>query len=495
MEGACDNINRDQAHLKWTAEFALWGGIEMILRFGAACRVFFWIAATLPPIQNASAQVELGARRNEIGASTGLQADDRKENHLIRLEDLISELRKVNPDLAAARKQFEAALTRPAQAGTPPDPKVTIGWISNGYPWPGAGLGSTPTSNIGFQIAQEFPYPGKLALKSGIAQKEADSAAQMYRAKELALIAQLKDRYYELGFVYEAMELLHSDQLLLQQLAAAANARYVSGKAMQQDVIKAEIEISILETRLTLLEQKQRTITSEINSILNRPTDGPLGKPEPVRAIPTLAPLSSMQTAAGQASPLVRAQQSVIDSRQLSLQEAHKAYYPDFEVMSGYYNQGAMKPMWEFKVQVNIPLFYRHKKRLGLERAGVQLAEAQHTYRSIQQDLNYRISERYLAAEAAHKLFDLYSMQIIPQSKLALESSLASYETGGVDFLTVLANLTTIREYQIGYCEQQAAYLKALAGLEELTASAEFAMESKDAVNSKHDVTFNEGKR
>jgi hypothetical protein len=51
---------------------------------------------------------------------------------------------------------------------------------------------------------------------------------------------------------------------------------------------------------------------------------------------------------------------------------------------------------------------------------------------------------------------------------------LASYETGGVDFLTVLANFTTIREYQISYYEQQSEYLKALAGLEELTASQAF---------------------
>jgi outer membrane protein, heavy metal efflux system len=468
----------------------------MVPRFKVACWTLTWMMASLLLVHRTFAQTEINTRRDKIGVQTGIQADKfGKAGQLVRLEDLISELRKANPDLAVARKQFEAALTRPAQAGALPDPKVTFGWVSNGYPWPGAGLGSEPTSNIGFQVAQEFPYPGKLTLRSGIAQKEADSTAQMYRSKELALISRLKDRYYELGFTFEAENLLRQNQQLLQQLAQVANARYAAGKAMQQDVIKAEIEISIIETRLTLLEQKQRTLTAEINSILNRPVDSPLGQPEAVRAVPPLESLSSMQAAAGRASPLLRAQQSIIDSRQLGLEAAHKAYYPDFEVISGYYNQGAMKPMWEFKVQVNIPLYYRHKQRYGLEEAGLQLTEAQRTYRSIQQDLNYRIRERYLSAEAAHKLFDLYSKQIIPQSTLALESSLASYETGGVDFLTVLANLTTIREYQMGYYEQQAAYMKALAGLEELMASAEFATGSEDTMNSKHGVIFNEGER
>ncbi len=57
---------------------------------------------------------------------------------------------------------------------------------------------------------------------------------------------------------------------------------------------------------------------------------------------------------------------------------------------------------------------------------------------------------------------------MVPQSELALKSSLASYEGGEVDFLTVLSNFTTIRDYQMNYYEQRAEYLKALSGLEEL---------------------------
>jgi cobalt-zinc-cadmium efflux system outer membrane protein len=153
----------------------------------------------------------------------------------------------------------------------------------------------------------------------------------------------------------------------------------------------------------------------------------------------------------------------------LNVQSAQKAYYPDFDVMSGYYNQGSMKPMWEFKVQFNIPLYFGKKQRYGLEEAGANLAEAQRTYRNDQQWLFFRLRDRYVAAEAALKLMNLYSQQVVPQSELALQSSLASYEGGSVDFLTVLSNITTIRDYQMNYFEQRAEYLKALSGLEELT--------------------------
>ncbi len=451
------------------------GGVEMILRMRIMGRILLGIPLGLLFVHSALGGADTNNPKEEVGTSASTPADEPgKGGDVIKLDELIQELRRANPDLGAARKRFEAALTRPAQEGALPDPRITAGWVSNGYPWPGSGLGSEPTSNIGFQVAQEFPYPGKLALKNSMARKEADSEAKMYRAKELNLIAQLKDRFYELRFTYEAIDLLRRNQQLLQQLAKVANARYAAGKAMQQDVVKAEIEVSILDTRLIMLEQKKQTLSSEINSMLNRPVDNPLGPPEPVADIPSLEPISSLQAIANQASPVLRSQQSLIDNRQLGVQAARKEYYPDFDVMSGYYNQGAMKPMWEFKVQVKIPLYYWRKQRYGLEEASLRLNEAQRTYRSIQQDLSYRIRDRYLKAEAARKLLDLYSKRIVPQSELALESSLTSYETGVVDFLTVLANFTTIREYQMSYYEQQSEYLKALAGLEELTASPAF---------------------
>ncbi len=48
---------------------------------------------------------------------------------------------------------------RPSQAGSLPDPTLSMGWNSNGNPLPGAGLGTDPTSNLGLSITQEI-QPG-----------------------------------------------------------------------------------------------------------------------------------------------------------------------------------------------------------------------------------------------------------------------------------------------------------------------------------------------
>jgi outer membrane protein, heavy metal efflux system len=388
----------------------------------------------------------------------------------VKLQVLVEELVRKNPELQAQRKRFEASLTRPAQEGALPDPRITAGWISNGYPWPGAGLGQEPTSNIGVQIAQELPYPGKRTIVGSMARKEANSEGQMYRAKELNLVAQLKGAYYELCYLYETEGVLRRNQTLLQRVLKVAEARYSVGKGMQQDLFKSQLEISIFENRLVILEQKKASAVAEINALLNRSPDETLGRPESVETLPELGSFQSFQTQAKVTSPVLQAQKSVIDSKQLGIELARKDYYPDFDLMGGYANMGGMKDMWEFKVQVNVPIYFWRKQRYALEESALRLTEAQRTYRATDQMLSFRIRDRYLAADASRKLMDLYSKRILPQAQFALESSLASYETGGVDFLTVLSNFSSILENEMNYYEQRAEYLKALAGLEELMA-------------------------
>ena len=54
------------------------------------------------------------------------------------------------------------------------------------------------------------------------------------------------------------------------------------------------------------------------------------------------------------------------------------------------------------------------------------------------------------------------------RSSLALESSMASYQVGTVDFLTILTNFTVVLDYEVSYYRELANYQMALANLEPL---------------------------
>ena len=75
-------------------------------------------------------------------------------------------------------------------------------------------------------------------------------------------------------------------------------------------------------------------------------------------------------------------------------------------------------------------------------------------------------------AEASARLMKLYSQTVAPQANLALESSLATYETGSVDFLSVISNFTLVLDYEMNHHEEALNFALALCRLEEMTGRA-----------------------
>jgi len=83
-------------------------------------------------------------------------------------------------------------------------------------------------------------------------------------------------------------------------------------------------------------------------------------------------------------------------------------------------------------------------------------------------ELQFELKQQFLAAQAAKQLLDLYTKAVVPQASLALESSMSAYEVGNVDFLTMLANFTTVLNYEVDYYRELADYQTALARMEPL---------------------------
>src|SRR5260370_29809821 len=94
--------------------------------------------------------------------------------------DLLNGLIQNNPEIQAARFRFEAATKRPSQAGTLPEP--TASYTNLGVGHPVSRLNARDFAYQGFGVSQEFPFPGKLALASEEAKREAASVQQNHRA-------------------------------------------------------------------------------------------------------------------------------------------------------------------------------------------------------------------------------------------------------------------------------------------------------------------------
>lgn len=385
------------------------------------------------------------------------------------LPQILTEALERNPEILAAQKRYEAARQRPSQVSTLPDPMISPGYNSNGRPWPGALLGTEPTSNIGVMVSQEIPFPGKRKLAGQMAEIEAAAEFAQYQQTQLAVAARVKQAYYRLAFTYAAASVIDRNLALLAKFIQIAESRYSVGKAEQQEIFKAQTQQSILETRRVMLERERRSREAELNSLANRRPGTPLGRPAELKELTLPPQLKELFTAAQENSPMLRRDERMIQRSEQAVNMARKEFLPDFTLNGGYYNMGRMPDMYMFRADFKIPLYFFRKQRPGLTEQSQLLAQARRTLEATNQSLHYRIQDDYAMAEAAARLVELYRKAVIPQASLTLESSLASYETGKADFLAVLMNYITVVEYEMNYWEELQNLHLALVRLEEMT--------------------------
>jgi outer membrane protein TolC len=192
------------------------------------------------------------------------------------LGQLIGQALERNRDILVAQKRYESLAQRPGQAESLPDPTVSLGYASNGWPWPGDGLGHNPTSNIGVMLGQTVPFPGKRPLRGQIASKEAEAARQEYLAARLHLVAQLKQAYHELHHATVAIGFVDRYQELLENILRTSEAHYAVGRAAQQDVLKAQTQLAVFEAQRVRYQLDRTSRQIEINALLDRPQDTPV---------------------------------------------------------------------------------------------------------------------------------------------------------------------------------------------------------------------------
>jgi cobalt-zinc-cadmium efflux system outer membrane protein len=394
----------------------------------------------------------------------------RGQQATLRLEGLVAEALSNNREILAAQKRYEAARQRPSQASSLPDPMFSPGYTSNGNPLPGAQLGVSPTSSIGFMLSQEFPFPGKQKLRGEVATKEAEAEFQDYQGVQLKVLSQLKQAYYRLSYSYAARDVLERNRELLRKLLRITEARYSVGRAAQQDVFKTQTQLSIIEIRLVDLQREHNAREAEIDSLLNRAPGAALGRPPDMQPQELGTPLEDMFAGAGRSAPMLLRDQKMIQRAEIAMNMARKDYYPDYTVSFGYFNQGSMPAMYQARVDFKLPAYFWRKQRAGLTEQAQSLAESRHTFEATNQSLHFRIKDDYLMATTSSQLMKLYGQTVVPQATLALESSLASYETGAVDFLSVLTNYIAVVEYEMNYYEEMQNFYLALSRLEEMTA-------------------------
>lgn len=431
--------------------------------FGMRLFVVSWVSVVLCGSHLAFADLQKSSGESSK-PTTYRESGDSGEKKTVTLDELVQELGSSNPGIKAAREAASAKKSMILPAETLPDPNITF-WHLGGL-FPTRLMVGDPSSARTYGIEQDIPFPGKLGLKGKVASMEAEAEEWNHALTHRQVVAELKQAYYDLYLFHKSQEILRKSKALLESFEKIAQTRYQVGQGIQQDVLKAQVELAKLIDREAVLDQRRWIAEARINDLLYRPPETPVGNPAEFKKAELTYTLIELTELGRANSPALKIQEREIDRRQYSLDLAKREYFPDFTVGFTYFDREGNPEMYGIEAKARIPLYFWRKQKPEVDAAKSYLAGAKHMRENTASSQNSQIKQSYAMATTSDKLVKLYSSAIIPQATSSLHSAIANYETGKVDFLTLIDSTMALLEYQLKYHESVSEFQKALAQLE-----------------------------
>jgi len=384
--------------------------------------------------------------------------------------ELLELARHTSPDYAAMLHEADAAVERIQPAGALADPRLTtelrdITKMGEQNPT----LLPNRVGSTRYLISQEVPWFGKRALKQEIAQFDAEGAKARAQGIWLEIAANIKAAYVQLYLVQHNRRLTQEILDLMTQLEKVSQARYASGLAPQQDVIRAQVEQTAMRNELLAQEAEQRRWQARLNALIARPTNAPLAQPVALRPLPSASALdqATLEDIVRNRNPQLFAEDARFHAAEKNRDLTYKNRYPDFNVgIAPIQNRYSFRE-WEVMLEINIP-FQQTTRRSQENEANAMLAAARSRKDAVVNQVLGSLSENLAAIEAARQTEVLIRTSLLPQARLSFDSALAGYQNGKVDFATLLDAQRQIRVAQQNQLKAQADAVMQLTEIEKL---------------------------
>ncbi len=381
----------------------------------------------------------------------------------LSLPQLLDEVKRVNPDLQAARKRWEAAQQRiPLSKGLPP-PRIGVEFEE--IP---RGTVKVNQATLMYQLIQSLPFPGKLSKRHKVAVAEAQMAAAMFKQSEWEVTSQLKSAYYELFLIDREMEIQQDQVAWLTQAEAVAQARYTTGAGSQAERLRAQAEALEASNEVQVLTRRREALAAHLNHLLNRPSEALVGRPGTVPLVSVPSSPQELFTQAQEEQPELLAFKFSAERAAAAWKLSKRELLPDLETMVEL-RDPAMGPFgpWDLTLALALPFWFWTKQKYGVKAALYDKDSAQAAYQGMQNEIQRRVHEHWHEAKAAYATALVCQEGLIPLSGQAVTSALAAYTSGRGSFMELLDALVALKERQRTYYQHLVALEQHIVMLEQ----------------------------
>lgn len=369
-----------------------------------------------------------------------------------------------NPELASLSADARVMAARPdAELGLmPPMLEAQV------FSWP-FDTGNPANAEIMLMIEQEFPGRGKRQARAERARRAADRAANDTAMRATAVAAEVKRAYADLWLARKSLDVFDAALALVRQVADAAEAKYITGRSTQQDVVRAIVEIARLEERKLTAREEANLAEARLNTLMNRRADEAVGTlDEPVEQV-NLPSTRDLLQAARERHPEFRAidLDSAVADADLGLVERERK--PDWLVQGGYVFMPDETDAWTARVGITWPSAPWARKRFdAMAVEATRAKEAAVSRRSaVENRLTGMLQDAWVRASSAIARTELIRTSLLPQLEHSLDLARVAYQSDRANFLDVLESERQLLETRLDQYRAVAARDAALADIEQ----------------------------
>lgn len=383
------------------------------------------------------------------------------------LEDYVRYAELRDSGLREAFEAWRAALERIPQARALPDPRLTWRYYVEQV-----------ETRVGPQrqslgIAQAFPWFGELALRGERAFEAAEVLRYRLEDRRQALRAEVRDAWYELYHLGQAIEIVRRNRDLLQYLEGVARSRYTVGTASHPDVIRAQVELGKLADHLASLEDRKPALVARLNAALGRAAAAPIPYPAAIEIRPLVLDDAQVLERLENSNPELAAARHAIRAADVGLELAGKDFYPEFSLGLTWVDTGdAIAPTPEsgkdplaLTLGLSLPV-WRERLHAAEREAEATLRGARLRYEDRLESLSARAASVLFRLRDAVRKIELFENTLIPKATESLRASETAFRAGEATFLDLVDAERLLLEFELDLARARADHEQARAALE-----------------------------
>jgi cobalt-zinc-cadmium efflux system outer membrane protein len=374
---------------------------------------------------------------------------------------------EMNPQVKAARAQWQAAQHQILQNYAPADPTFNYSNVDSSRHFNAAAHAHA--------VSENFQFPGEAFLQADESRRTAEIARLSYEAALRDLRANVETGYYQVLLDYALIQVNSENIANLKQVLKVAETEYMASQATQADFVAAEFTLAQAELQQGQYETNRVNDEVALNQLLYRRPGSPLSLERKLQIKPLPLPLDkAVEMAMHVRQEILEAALSQKNS-DTALRLARMEYLPNYTLgyEFDYFLQPGAQPLpgvtqaHTFFIGFNLPIFFWIHQREDVLSAQHSLEAARYGLTSVLSQTEANVTQIYHSTQFADYSAQKYAESLIPLARQNFRVSLVAYQTGKVDFLTLSAALQNSYAARISYLQNANQFFAGRVALEQ----------------------------